>query len=547
MAVTFTLYNFAKVKNSTALPTDENITIETGEFNAPVSVMAPEALFKLPVASVPAYNYCYIQEFHRYYFITEWVWNNGLWVAYLTIDVLATYKTQIGAANMFILRSSAEYNPNVADTMYPTLSNRTSTCTLKASPFYSNFNSGYYVVGLINSDTNTVGATNYYFMSPTQFRAFMSNMFTSIDYMNISTAEISANLQKALINPFQYVASAMWFPFDVTADRDNAAGLRSPLPIGWWSVDGSAYYLGKMHHSGEYTITVPKHPQSGTRGKWVNLAPYSTYSLEFWPWGEIPLDSAKLVDVETLNLSYVVDYLTGVGTLRVTGDTGDGAIAVSVAQVGVPIQVAQIAMNFGNLTPASGVAALLGGAALGVGINNVTEQIQTIVSGAKDVWSTVTSGIVPNAVAGGRTASAAGVLTGAAIGMGHGGGGVAGGGSGRGGSGAGSSISVDKVLSNIGNAINSVLADVSVSGSNGGTACFSLGVRVNAHFTNISNEDNNFTGRPLCEFRKPNNMQDGFLQVLNGDIAIVSDYAPSQNETDLVKAFLEGGFFWVNN
>ena len=72
-------------------------------------------------------------------------------------------------------------------------------------------------------------------------------------------------------------------------------------------------------------------------------------------------------------------------------------------------------------------------------------------------------------------------------------------------------------------------------------------MRVNAHFTNISNEDNNFTGRPLCEFRKPNDMQDGFLQVLNGDIAIVSDYAPSQNETDLVKAFLEGGFFWVNN
>ena len=534
MAVSFVLYNFAKVKNSTALPPDTDVTIETGEFNAPVSVMAPQALFKFPVVSVPPYNYCYIQEFHRYYFITEWVWSNGLWIAYLTIDVLATYKSQIGAANMFILRSSAEYNPNVADTMYPTLSNRVSTCSLKASPFYSSFYRGYYVVGLINSDVNTIGATNYYFMSPTQFRSFMSNMFTSIDYMNISTNEISANLQKALINPFQYVASAMWFPFDVTADRDNAAGLQSPLPIGWWTVDGSAYYLNHMHHSGEYTITVPKHPQSNTRGKWVNLAPYSTYSLEFWPWGEIPLDSAKLVDVNTLNLSYVVDYLTGVGTLRVTGDTGDGAIAVSVAQVGVPIQVAQIAMNFGNLTPSSGVAALLGGAALGVGINNVTEQIQTVVSSAKEMWNALTGGHAPSG-----------------YGMGHGGGGVAGGGGGRGGSGAeptsGATITVDKVLSNIGNAINSVLADVSVSGSNGGTACFSLGVRVNAHFTSISDEDNNFAGRPLCEYRKPNDMSDGFLQVLNGDIPIVSDYAPSQNETDLVKAFLEGGFFWVNN
>ena len=542
MAVSFVLYNFAKVKNSTALPPDTDVTIETGEFSAPVSVMAPQALFKFPVVTVPPYNYCYIQEFHRYYFITEWVWSNGLWVAYLTIDVLATYKSQIGAANMFILRSSAEYNPNVADTMYPTLSNRVSTCSLKESPFYSSFYSGYYVVGLINSDVNTIGATNYYFMSPTQFRSFMSNMFTSVDYMNISTSEISANLQKALINPFQYVASAMWFPFDVTADRDNAAGLQSPLPIGWWTVDGSAYYLNHMHHSGEYTISVPKHPQSNTRGKWVNLAPYSTYSLEFWPWGEIPLDSAKLVDVNTLKLSYVIDYLTGVGTLRVTGDTGDGAIAVSVAQVGVPIQVAQIAMNFGNLTPSSGVAALMGGAALGVGINNISEQIQTVVSSAKDLW---------NALTGGHSGNGVWNSSGYGNGMGHGGGGVAGGGGGRGGSGAeptsGATITVDKVLSNIGNAINSVLADVSVSGSNGGTACFSLGVRVNAHFTSISDEDNNFAGRPLCEYRKPNDMSDGFLQVLNGDIPIVSDYAPSQNETDLIKAFLEGGFFWVNN
>ena len=171
-----------------------------------------------------------------------------------------------------------------------------------------------------------------------------------------------------------------------------------------------------------------------------------------------------------------------------------------------------------------------------MGINNVTEQIQTVVSSAKDVWNALTGGHAPS---------------GYGNGMGHGGGGVAGGGGGRGGSGAepstGTTITVDKVLSNIGNAINSVLADVSVSGSNGGTACFSLGVRVNAHFTSISDEDNNFAGRPLCEYRKPNDMSDGFLQVLNGDIPIVSDYAPSQNETDLVKAFLEGGFFWVNN
>lgn len=544
MAVNCVLYNFAKVKNSTALPPDTEITILGGAINSPVSVMAPEILFKFDTVEVPRYNYCYIQEFHRYYFITEWVWRNGLWLAFLTIDVLATYKSQIGASRMFILRSSAEYNPNVADTMYPTLANRISTCSLKSSPFYSSFYSGYYVVGLINSDVNTIGPTNYYFMTPVQFRSFMSNMFTSIDYMNISDSEISANLQKALINPFQYVASAMWFPFDVTADRNNAAGVQSPLPIGWWTVDGSAYYINNMHHAGEYTITVPKHPQSATRGKWVNLAPYSTYSLEFWPWGEIPLDSAKLVDVETLNLSYVVDYITGVGTLRVTGDTGDGAIAVSVAQVGVPIQVAQIAMNFGNLTPSTGVAALLGGAALGIGINNATEQIQTVVSNAKGALSDLAGGVIPSLFSGNGGG-------GFGSGSGKGGGGVAGGGGGRGGSGAeptsGATITVDKILSNIGNAINSVLADVSVSGSNGGTACYSLGVRVNAHFTNISDEDNAFTGRPLCEFRTPNQMSDGFLQVLNGDIAIGSEYAPSQNETDLVKAFLEGGFFWVNN
>ena len=63
------------------------------------------------------YNYAYISDFGRYYFINDITYDKGIWVMTLNVDVLATYKTTIGSTSTYLLRSSYLYNPRIIDTV----------------------------------------------------------------------------------------------------------------------------------------------------------------------------------------------------------------------------------------------------------------------------------------------------------------------------------------------------------------------------------------------------------------------------------------------
>ena len=66
----------------------------TGKLKEESNVIDPVILFE--VGNISGYNYCYIEDFGRYYFITEITSvRNGLWKVSLHVDVLFTYRTQI--------------------------------------------------------------------------------------------------------------------------------------------------------------------------------------------------------------------------------------------------------------------------------------------------------------------------------------------------------------------------------------------------------------------------------------------------------------------
>lgn len=65
------------------------------------SIMTPEVL--LETENPAEYNYMYIPQFNRYYFITDMVSvRNGLWSIKGTVDVLETYKTEIKALHVIL-------------------------------------------------------------------------------------------------------------------------------------------------------------------------------------------------------------------------------------------------------------------------------------------------------------------------------------------------------------------------------------------------------------------------------------------------------------
>ena len=159
--------NFAKKENSTAQPLDASLTTLTCKIKTPCSIQAP--VVELASATVPSFNYAYIPDMGRYYYVTGVAYNRGIWEISMRVDPMASFKTDIGSASMYILRSSAQSNGYLMDPVYP-MSNASSasSATVKAASSYS---SGSIIINVANGDTNT--GTTSYVMTLTEFGKFL--------------------------------------------------------------------------------------------------------------------------------------------------------------------------------------------------------------------------------------------------------------------------------------------------------------------------------------------------------------------------------------
>ena len=100
--MTAEFWAFSKKRNSTKQPTSgsgtsyTNIQLkEATSILHPVIVLSVAGMTVPTVAPVNTFTYCYIAKFNRYYFVDDWTYNEGKWEASLTIDVLASHKTEI--------------------------------------------------------------------------------------------------------------------------------------------------------------------------------------------------------------------------------------------------------------------------------------------------------------------------------------------------------------------------------------------------------------------------------------------------------------------
>lgn len=89
-------------------------TIMTGVLREETSIINPVILVESN--DFPNYNYCYITEFNRYYYIADIISvRNGLWELSLSVDVLMTYNAGILKLNGFIERSQSLHNDRLID------------------------------------------------------------------------------------------------------------------------------------------------------------------------------------------------------------------------------------------------------------------------------------------------------------------------------------------------------------------------------------------------------------------------------------------------
>lgn len=401
-------YQFAKRTNSTKRPDGGQ---EFGiDLKAPCNIIDPE--IKIATQNDPTgYNYCYLPTFSRYYWVKNWTYANGLWAASLTVDTLASYRDQIGNSTEYVTRSSAQYDGTISDGLYPASAKVQSVTIAFQGGFAETISGGFFVIGFIAKAANSIGAITYAVMTPTNAKKLSAKLLTDVSYLSIDNTEISDSLTKVLFNPYQYIVSCNYFPFDIAKITAHLP-LVSSVDVGWWSIDVPCWILGEDNNklTKSVSVSIPKHPQAGSRGGYCNASPYTDYTIFLQPFGVIPLDASKLWGAVTLSIQYMVDLFTGDSILRIFTDSNQ-LVHETTAKLGVPIQLSNIAFDIpsGGGLLQTGIAAAFGGlqaafsggsiSDVGNGILNAAQATNADVASKGVTGSTIAFDSVPYMVA----------------------------------------------------------------------------------------------------------------------------------------------------
>ena len=137
------LMQFKKKENSTLQPTI-NFQPFSGTLRESCSIINPSIGFDLGQNTTPVANYAYIPTFSRYYFIENWTWERGIWWAEMAVDVLASWRSDIGSSSNYVLRAAAASNGYVEDSYYPMTREHATAYTIIQTPWtYNRPGSGY--------------------------------------------------------------------------------------------------------------------------------------------------------------------------------------------------------------------------------------------------------------------------------------------------------------------------------------------------------------------------------------------------------------------
>lgn len=546
MGISVTFYKHNKKVNSTALPVAAAGTFGTlVELKDAVDLFSPVLILSTDlftnadesIKNPMEYNYCWIPDFNRYYFIKNWSWIMGRWECDCEVDVLATFKTEIGNTTAYVTRSASAVDGNVIDTKYPAkreIDHREQYLSPAISPWNINLDSapissGFYCVGIANNDINAIGAVSYYAVSVSAMREFMNIMYSAPNWMGITDASLSTDLQKMLLNPLQYVVSCMWIP---TGFDTNGVSFVSSIPYGWWTLPLQNNYFYRLTRTTmtkviDYTFPLHHHPQRTQETNWLNIAPYTITSLNYPPFGMIPIDSMRIVDSNGLGTSVWLDIITGKATLylyRAIYENGSWSnqelIYQTVSQLGVPITLAQMAVDMNALGGASGIIAAAGMGLAQNGIvakaeNWVSEKVGTIMSNPRvqDIASHLglTGGATSKHSRTSHTSQSTSLIG-----------------------------TAQKMLADVGNAVLASLGQCSSSGATGAFAMLSYPCCVTQYYQLVVDMDVANNGRPLCRNVQINTLS-GFVLCGSGE-NFTANCMPA--ERTAVVNYMESGFYY---
>lgn len=334
-------YKFTKKENSTAKPQEGGFSIE-GVLNENTSIISPSVSIKFGV-EITGYNYAYIHDFKRFYKVVSWSYELGLWRCNLYVDVLASFRPEIGKMRNYILRSASDNNGNIIDGLYPT----TPQTGISETSAESVFNENQFIIHYVGK--NGMKAVLISKNALVTLCRSLWNSWGNIDGMNDAFA--------AIADPFQYVNGIQ----------------KTYAPIGFWGGQGAtSIVLGTVDTGAagqditdsvgkaSVSLGVPKHPQAADR-PYLKASPFSVYSIRIPGVGWITLPSEALYNASGITVNFYAEPASG--NMRADVCVGGSVIASGTGKVNTDWGLA-------GASSSPGVGGLLGKAvgALGSGI-----------------------------------------------------------------------------------------------------------------------------------------------------------------------------------
>lgn len=376
MYVTF--YEFNKKINSTARPNTSTpqLKYEKIHFKDNTSIVNPVIVLNIPMINISNYNYCYIDQTNRYYFINDIVYDNALVNIVCSIDALASYKDEIIASSQYIIRSERLYDLDVVDTQYPMLSTPSeSNQVIDMGVVYANSHCFRVDIG-----------TSHYIMDSQGYTGFLSKLYA---------IDVPSSAAKELLNPFQYIGSVKLIPMGIAniPSRDFVLHSVNSIRYGWWdfSVDvGNVYIINEgftaivetpfsvIRKSGNFTVA--NHPQYN-RGHYLNTSPYRNISIYSPLFGTASINDNDIVDVTSFHWDIDYDLVSCEFRFRITAH--DKTMFLTSGAIGIDLPLSEQHTNIISgatdliSSAVSGMAGIAMSSATGTPVQALTSAFST--------------------------------------------------------------------------------------------------------------------------------------------------------------------------
>lgn len=341
-------------------------------------------------------NYAIIQDFGgRHYWIDNWTYNDRLWTASMSVDVLRTYKTEIGQATKYILRSASEYNVHALDNKYPAVTPPVSTkypITLQGWTGQADnpYNNGTFVVGVVGyNNPFASGGIIYCQLTPAQFTTMVNNCFskniiqwqqaTGQTDFGLALKEFGLNLAKSVNNPFDYINSVRWFPCSFPAAGGGS------VHLGNIDTEAACTGIANPLMSTNAHITFAADPAVFD---WEKIEPYCYYKLVMPPFGTFMLDSREVGLAGGISIFVWIDAMSGMANMQVTPSNSSKTLVMASAQVGVPIEISGIQANLiSSISAGASIAEAAAAATAGpIAIGSLAAAATGIANAVGDGW-----------------------------------------------------------------------------------------------------------------------------------------------------------------